>query len=280
MNKRLEKALVQSQFLLDSKRAKALEQVLMMGDLKALDEGQRLNYIEKLCRATGVSILFRPFDYIVLNNKLVLYANRSCTDQLRHLHKISIKIVSREKIGDLYVVTADASGPKGKTDSSIGAMNITGLRGQELANAMMKAETKAKRRVTLSICGLGILDEIEARELAEKEAKEVAQEAVIEVEEKVQASEERPEFESIRTPILDSEPGSQPQATTIGSYILQAGKLKGKVLKDLPLAKLATWMNWFNSKTNEERSALHLDIQTDAFYIFEFLEHVRTIKMK
>ena len=31
----------------------------------------------------------------------------------------------------------------------------------DLANAFMKAETKAKRRVTLSICGLGILDETE-----------------------------------------------------------------------------------------------------------------------
>ncbi len=31
----------------------------------------------------------------------------------------------------------------------------------DLANAMMKAETKAKRRVTLSICGLGMLDETE-----------------------------------------------------------------------------------------------------------------------
>ena len=30
-----------------------------------------------------------------------------------------------------------------------------------LANAIMKAETKAKRRVTLSICGLGMLDETE-----------------------------------------------------------------------------------------------------------------------
>jgi hypothetical protein len=31
-----------------------------------------------------------------------------------------------------------------------------------LANALMKAETKSKRRVTLSICGLGFLDETEA----------------------------------------------------------------------------------------------------------------------
>ena len=32
------------------------------------------------------------------------------------------------------------------------------LNGEDLANAMMKCETKAKRRVTLSICGPGMLD--------------------------------------------------------------------------------------------------------------------------
>jgi hypothetical protein len=38
---------------------------------------------------------------------------------------------------------------------------IANLKGEARANAFMKAETKAKRRVTLSICGLGILDETE-----------------------------------------------------------------------------------------------------------------------
>jgi hypothetical protein len=51
--------------------------------------------------------------------------------------------------------------PNGRQDESIGAVNIAGLKGENRANAMMKAETKAKRRVTLSICGLGLLDETE-----------------------------------------------------------------------------------------------------------------------
>jgi hypothetical protein len=49
----------------------------------------------------------------------------------------------------------------GRTDIARGAVNISGLKGEMLANAMMKAETKAKRRATLSICGLGLLDEVE-----------------------------------------------------------------------------------------------------------------------
>jgi hypothetical protein len=38
---------------------------------------------------------------------------------------------------------------------------VGNLKGDALANALMKAETKAKRRVTLSIAGLGWLDETE-----------------------------------------------------------------------------------------------------------------------
>jgi hypothetical protein len=63
-------------------------------------------------------------------------------------------------VEDCYVVTARATTPI-RQDESIGAVNIAGLKGDVRANAMMKAETKAKRRVTLSICGLGMLDETE-----------------------------------------------------------------------------------------------------------------------
>src|SRR4029077_13307885 len=47
-------------------------------------------------------------------------------------------------------------------EDATGAVSIKGLGGQLLANAYMKAETKAKRRGTLSICGLGWMDETEA----------------------------------------------------------------------------------------------------------------------
>jgi hypothetical protein len=61
----------------------------------------------------------------------------------------------------MYVVTARATTPDGRTDESIGAVPILNLKGENLANALMKGETKAKRRVTLAICGLAMLDESE-----------------------------------------------------------------------------------------------------------------------
>ncbi|HZC02050.1 MAG TPA: hypothetical protein VE844_12020, partial [Gammaproteobacteria bacterium] len=105
--------------------------------------------------------LTKPFEYLTLNGKLRLYALRDCADQLRRLHGISIYIANRERLNDIYIVTARAKDRQGREDESTGAVTVGHLKGDALANALMKAETKAKRRVTLSIAGLGWLDETE-----------------------------------------------------------------------------------------------------------------------
>lgn len=137
------------------------ERALLVGDLKALSEPQRANLYRSVCESVGLNYLTRPFEYIVLNGKLVFYARKDCTEQLRKIHGISLTIVARESMEGVYIVTARATTPVGRTDESIGAVPIAGLKGEALANAIMKAETKAKRRITLSICGLGMLDETE-----------------------------------------------------------------------------------------------------------------------
>jgi hypothetical protein len=142
--------------------ASTLEQVVVGGDLARLTPEQRVSYYQAVCASLNLNPLTRPFEYIRLNDKLTLYAKREATDQLRQLHRISVEIVAREQQGDLYVVTARATAPDGRRDESTGAVSINGLAGVNLANAWLKAETKAKRRVTLSICGLGWLDESEA----------------------------------------------------------------------------------------------------------------------
>lgn len=139
----------------------ALEKVVMEGNLESLSPDERLHYYEKLCASLGLNPLTRPFDYIRLNGKLSLYAKKDATEQLRKLQNISIRIVDRQLVEDLYIVTARAENGQGRFDESVGAVNISGLKGEMKANAIMKAETKAKRRVTLSISGLGMLDESE-----------------------------------------------------------------------------------------------------------------------
>jgi hypothetical protein len=131
------------------------------GDLKDLSSTERLQYYNAVCSSLKLNPLTKPFEYITLNGRLVLYAKKDCTEQLRKLYSISLKIVARELVDGIYIVTAQATTPDGRTDESIGAVSVEGLKGDMKANSTMKAETKSKRRVTLSICGLGMLDESE-----------------------------------------------------------------------------------------------------------------------
>lgn len=143
-----------------------LESIVTGGDLAKLSPKDRLTYYAQVCQSVGLNPLTKPLEYIHLNGKLTLYARRDATDQLRALKRVSVVIKGREATEGCYVVTASASTPDGRTDESIGAVDLGALKGEARANAMMKAETKAKRRVTLSICGLGMLDETEVLTVA------------------------------------------------------------------------------------------------------------------
>lgn len=161
-----------------------MEKVLLTGDLASLTPPQRLSYYESVCRALKLNPLTKPFEYITLNGKLTLYTRKDCTDQLRKIYNVSIKILSREIADGAIVVYSRASLPGGREDESLGSVSCVypaqvktssgwrdhpkaglPLTGEDRANAMMKAETKAKRRVTLSICGLGMFDESETESM-------------------------------------------------------------------------------------------------------------------
>lgn len=162
-----------------------LEKLLVGGDLSVLNQDQRCLYYKLMCEGLGLNPLSRPFEYIVLDNKLTLYARKDCTEQLRKINGISIDSIEDKEIRGMYVVIVKGKTKDGRPDVGTGVVPLekedgtwetnpkTGkrylkgngkyvpLRGDALANAMLKAETKAKRRFTLSICGLGMLDESE-----------------------------------------------------------------------------------------------------------------------
>lgn len=150
--------------------AGAIEQVLIAGDLSKLTVPQRTAYYISVCQSVGLNHLTQPFQYLVLNGKLQLYARKDCTDQLRTIHRVAIVKLERENIEGVFVCTAYAVNGDGRQDVSTGAVAIEGLKGEARANAMMKAETKSKRRVTLSICGLGMLDESEVESIPHAQA--------------------------------------------------------------------------------------------------------------
>jgi len=131
------------------------------GDLSGLTSEQKVQYYKLFCERLGLDPLTQPFKLLKFNGKEVLYCDRSGAQQLNKQHNVSHEIKTRDKQDDLYVVTCRASLPDGRFTESIGAVNIKGFTGDNLANAMMKGETKAKRRATLDLLGLGILDETE-----------------------------------------------------------------------------------------------------------------------
>src|SRR6185312_5300804 len=148
-----------------------MEKVLLAGDLSKMDPKDRISYYLRTCESMGMNPMTKPFDLITLNGKMILYPNRSGTDQLRRIGNVDTQIIDKgfNKETGCYVVTARAKLPSGRTDEDMGIVYCEGLKGDQLANAQLKAMTKAKRRVTLSIMGLGWIDESEVGSV--KEAK-------------------------------------------------------------------------------------------------------------
>jgi hypothetical protein len=140
----------------------ALESVLIQGDLSKLSSEQRAKYMVSVCQSLGLNPYTQPFSYIVLNGKLTLYAKRDAADQLRKINGISIEIVSRSIEDGLLTVHVRATDRSNRTDEDFGVVALPDtLQGDARANIILKGITKAKRRVTLSISGLGFLDETE-----------------------------------------------------------------------------------------------------------------------
>jgi hypothetical protein len=171
-----------------------LEKVVLNGDLSVLDPKQKMDYYSLFCQRIGLDPITKPFQILKLDGKEIMYADRGCAAQLNKIHKISHQIVSSEVQvidgNNYYRVTSRASNEDKQFLESISVVPLfkeggewkqsaTGKKyfqkngqiinyiGDELANAMMKAETKAKRRATLDIVGLGILDESEASTISD-----------------------------------------------------------------------------------------------------------------
>jgi hypothetical protein len=137
-----------------------MEAVVIGGDLSKLTPEQRVQYYQKVCQSVGINPLTRPFNYITLNNKLTLYATKDATDQLRSLHNVSIDDIDITEDDKSITVKVKGHDDTNRSDVEIGVVSKGDMQGN-LANVRMKAVTKAKRRLTLSLCGLGWLDETE-----------------------------------------------------------------------------------------------------------------------
>ncbi|MDO7887970.1 hypothetical protein [Hymenobacter cheonanensis] len=146
---------------LSAEQADTIASLVLGGDLSKMDNPARVRYYVQLCQSLSLNPHTQPFQILKLSGKEVMYATKSCTEQLRKLWGVSVTKLEQRQEGDVFVVVAYVVDSTGRTDAGTGAVPVTNLKGEALANAFMKAETKAKRRATLSICGLGMLDESE-----------------------------------------------------------------------------------------------------------------------
>lgn len=146
--------------------------LVLNGDLSRMTNEQKVEYYNSFCRHLKLNPMTQPFQIINMKGKLVMYARKDATDQLRKIYGVSVTEVIKEQIGDIYMVTVKGKDRSGREDAAVGAVSLANLQGENLANAIMKAETKGKRRFTLSICGLGILDETEIEDITQGDIQE------------------------------------------------------------------------------------------------------------
>ena len=137
-----------------------IRKITLSGDLSGFTEAERYAYALALCDRYKLDPLTKPFDFISSKTGVKIYANESCTDQLRKNHSCSAEIIKTEIIDDCFLVWARIITPDDRYTDELGSTSLKGS-AEDRANAMKKAVTQALRRGTLAHCGLTALDESE-----------------------------------------------------------------------------------------------------------------------
>lgn len=203
--------------------------LVIHGDLSKLAPPQKVEYYRAFCARVGLDPATQPFKLLKLNGKEILYCDRGGTAQLNKKHEVSHAITERRREEEIYCVTARASTRDGRQTESLGVVAIMNLRGEALANAMMKAETKAKRRATLDLLGLGMLDESE----------------------------------------IDSIPGAQPQAAPESAQVVETSPLPLRPTAPPAPEEIKKgwrkWRGWFNQRALRAQTGPELDKVCEEF---------------
>jgi len=210
----------------------AVESALVRNDISKLSTPERISYYNNLCESVGLNPLTKPFAFLSLQGREVVYATKDCTEQLRKIHGVSTQIVSQGVVGDCYEVHVKAQDRTGRTDEDFASIPLGNLKGADLSNLKMKCLTKAKRRVTLSICGLGILDESELDTIAQSLKKPA----------------ENPQITNPLKEVKQVEASAIPEVlddTPLGDFVCRVGKkYAGKKLSEIGEHDLDKYLEW------------------------------------
>ena len=159
----------------DKPNQELITNLVLNGDISQMSPEMKVEYYNKLCYSLNLNPVTKPFQIISFQGKTILYATKDCTEQLRKINKVSIVELTQDISNGLCIAKCKVQDKDNRFDIATGAVAIANLKGGDLANAIMKSETKAKRRATLSICGLGILDESELDTMPEYKTADITQ---------------------------------------------------------------------------------------------------------
>lgn len=138
------------------------------GSVTHLDKSTKSMLLVKLGNYLGLNQYVQPFRiYRDVNGDEFLYATKECCAELRHINGISVTDIQTSFEGELVYVKATGINNKGRLSTEIGSVNIAVLDGQDKANGVMWATTKAKRRLTLDLSGLGVLADVEVKDMTQ-----------------------------------------------------------------------------------------------------------------
>lgn len=160
-----------------------LKQYYRNGNLIGLNQDQKDAVLVELCKRYNLDLVLTPFVKIDFRGVEKFYLTASGTDQIAAQQNLTRKITEFKLNQELGLVECRATvtnADKSRSEDSIsfypitkfsqtrdaqGKLSVTStmLQGEELANALMKAQTKAIRRATLSFVGMasGVADESE-----------------------------------------------------------------------------------------------------------------------
>jgi len=170
------------------------------GRCDQLNIDQQAEYKIYLCAKIGVSPTLQPIDLIPTKNGLRPYLNKGAAELIRDTRKISIADIEVSEKNGMFVAVCKVRGLNGRIDCDMGACPLNGTEKSPMApyNSLMKAVTKAKRRATLSMCGLGaIIEEAHPTEYNGNEVEQQVPQSSILLEEKEDEPESKRVFRDV-----------------------------------------------------------------------------------
>ena len=138
-------------------------------DSRSLGPEDRAAYVAAICKSLRLNPLTRPVQFLALQGREVLYLTRGATDQLAARHNLNRETLegpdfrTMENVKVAYC-KVKVTLPSGRYEEATATLKMTSP-----ADDLMKVETKAKRRATLSILGVGVLSEEEAESIPASE---------------------------------------------------------------------------------------------------------------